>query len=120
MNCLNPFKWRHFQSDIIALCLRWYLRYPLSYRNVEEMMLERGLTVDHTTVLRWVLSLCPRTGQAMQTTLETKGSIVSIMLIWVAIDWNPLPYNDFSHKHILFTSEVAKPLAQQTFVRDFV
>ncbi len=71
MNPKHPFKWRHFQSDIIVLCLRWYLRYPLSYRNVEEMMLERGLTVDHTTVLRWVLSLCPRTGQAMQTTLES-------------------------------------------------
>ena len=54
MNPKHPFKWRHFQSDIILLCVRWYLRYPLSYRNLEEMMLERGLTVDHTTVYRWV------------------------------------------------------------------
>jgi len=54
MNRKYPFKWRHFQSDIILLCVRWYLRYPLSYRNLEEMMLERGLTVDHTTVYRWV------------------------------------------------------------------
>ena len=69
MNPSSPFKWRHFQSEIILLGVRWYLRYPLSYRNLEEMMLERGLTVDHTTVYRWVLSLCPRTGQAMQTTL---------------------------------------------------
>jgi transposase-like protein len=50
MNPKQPFKWRHFQSSIILLCVRWYLRYPLSYRNLEEMMLERGLTVDHTTV----------------------------------------------------------------------
>jgi transposase-like protein len=54
MNPKQPFKWHHFQSDIILLCVCWYLRYPLSYRNLEEMMLERGLTVDHTTVYRWV------------------------------------------------------------------
>jgi hypothetical protein len=42
MNPKYPFKWRHFQSDIILLCVRWYLRYPLSYRNEDSMMLERG------------------------------------------------------------------------------
>ena len=50
MNPKEPFKWRHFQSEIILLCVRWYLRYPLSYRHLEEMMVERGLLVDHTTV----------------------------------------------------------------------
>ena len=50
---------RTFQSDIILLCIRWYLRYPLSYRNLEEMMQERGLTVDHTTVYRWVQAYAP-------------------------------------------------------------
>ena len=59
MNPKHSFKWRHFQSDIILLCVRWYLRYPLSYRNLEEMMLERGLTVDHTTVYRWVQVYAP-------------------------------------------------------------
>ena len=59
MNPKHPFKWRHFQSDIILLCVRWYLRYPLSYRNLEEMMLERGLTVDHSTVYRWVQAYAP-------------------------------------------------------------
>jgi transposase-like protein len=59
MNLKHPFKWRHFQSDIILLCVRWYLRYPLSYRNLEEMMLERGLMVDHTTVYRWVQAYAP-------------------------------------------------------------
>ena len=56
---LHPFKWRHFQSDIILLCVRWYLRYALSYRDLEEMMLERGLHVDHTTIYRWGKSLRP-------------------------------------------------------------
>lgn len=62
MNSNNPFKWRHFQSDIILVCVRWYLRYPLSYRNLEEMMLERGLDVDHTTIYRWVQDYAPPTG----------------------------------------------------------
>ena len=40
-------------------CVRWYLRYPLSYRNLEEMMVERGLAVDHSTIARWVLTYAP-------------------------------------------------------------
>ncbi len=50
----TPFKWRHFEAEIILLCVRWYLRYSLSYRDLEEMMRERGLHVDHTTIYRWV------------------------------------------------------------------
>jgi IS6 family transposase len=55
----NPFKWRHFQADLILLSVRWYLRYSLSYRDLEEMMLERGLHVDHTTIYRWVQHYAP-------------------------------------------------------------
>jgi transposase, IS6 family len=55
----HPFKWRHFEGEIILLCVRWYLRYSLSYRDVEEMMLERGLTVDHSTIYRWVQRYAP-------------------------------------------------------------
>ena len=55
----NLFKWRHFQADIILLCVRWYLRYALSYRDLEEMRVERGLSVDHTTIYRWVQRYAP-------------------------------------------------------------
>jgi IS6 family transposase len=57
----NPslFKWRHFQADIILCAVRWYLRYALSYRDVEELMRERGVVVDHTTVFRWVQRYAP-------------------------------------------------------------
>ncbi len=55
----HPFKWCHFQSDLILLCVRWYLRYALSYRDLEEIMLERGLHVDHTTIYRWVQKYAP-------------------------------------------------------------
>src|SRR5258708_39769695 len=59
MDTTNPFKWRHFQAEIILVCVRWYLRYPLSYRDLEEMMWERGLHVDHTTICRWVQRYAP-------------------------------------------------------------
>src|SRR5450631_1598624 len=55
----HPFKWRHFQAEIILLCVRWYLRYALSYRDLEEIMLERGLHVDHTTIYRWIQRYAP-------------------------------------------------------------
>jgi transposase, IS6 family len=56
MQATNPFKGRHYQAEIILLCVRWYLRYSLSYRDLEEMLAERGLTVDHSTIARWVLA----------------------------------------------------------------
>jgi IS6 family transposase len=59
MHTETPFKWRHFEAEIILLCVRWYLRYALSYRDLEEMMAERGLSVDHTTIYRWVQHYAP-------------------------------------------------------------
>jgi len=53
------FKWRHFEAEIILLCVRWYMRYALRYRVLEEMMRERGLQVDHTTIYRWVQHYAP-------------------------------------------------------------
>ena len=55
----NPFKWRQFEPGLILLCVRWYLRYAVSYRDLEEMMRERGLCVDHTTIYRWVQRYAP-------------------------------------------------------------
>jgi len=46
------FRGRHFEDVLIILCVRWYLRYSLSYRDLEEMMVERGLLVDHVTKWR--------------------------------------------------------------------
>jgi transposase, IS6 family len=60
MNSKQPFKWKHFESEIILLCVRWYLKYALSYRNLEEIMIERGLSVDHTTIYRWVMIYAPQ------------------------------------------------------------
>ncbi|MBC6974899.1 IS6 family transposase [Bacillus sp. Xin] len=50
----NVFKWRHYQPKIILLIVRWYLRYNLSFRDLVQMMEERGLSISHTTIMRWV------------------------------------------------------------------
>ncbi len=48
-------KGMRFPKEIILLCIRWYVAYPLSYRNLEEMMQERGLYVDHSSVSCWAI-----------------------------------------------------------------
>ncbi len=48
------FKGRHFPKDIILMAVRWKLAYPLSYRNIEEMMAERNVQVDHSSIQKWV------------------------------------------------------------------
>ncbi|WP_457093111.1 IS6 family transposase [Microvirga sp. P5_D2] len=53
------FKGRHFDRSVILLCVRWYLTYSLSLRNLEEMMAERGISVDHATVHRWTIHYAP-------------------------------------------------------------
>jgi len=53
------FKGRHFDHEIITLCVRWYVTYKLSYRDLAEMMAERHLEVAHTTIMRWVQRYVP-------------------------------------------------------------
>ncbi|MBL0407224.1 IS6 family transposase [Microvirga aerilata] len=53
------FKGRQFDRSVILLCVRWYLAYSLSLRDLEEMMAERGISVDHATVGRWVIRYSP-------------------------------------------------------------
>lgn len=54
------FKGRHFDQSVILLCVRWYLAYNLSLRDLEEMMVEHGVSVDHSTVHRWVVRFAPQ------------------------------------------------------------
>ena len=57
------FKGSHFERDVILWGVRWYVAYPISYRQLEEMMEERGVGVDHATLNRWVLKYAPLLGQ---------------------------------------------------------
>jgi putative transposase len=54
------FKGHRFEKDLILPCVRWYLAYPLSYRNLEEMMTEHGVEVDHSSIYRWVQKFTPK------------------------------------------------------------
>src|SRR5712692_1153682 len=69
------FKWRHFEPEIIVCAVRWYLRFSLSYRDVEELLMERGLSADHTTIWRWVQRYAPELNQRCRRELKpTNGS----------------------------------------------
>src|SRR5471032_351329 len=64
MKLLNPavarvLKRLHYPLDVMLMCVRWYVAYGLSVRNLEEMMAERGIQVDHSTVHRWAIKLLP-------------------------------------------------------------
>ena len=55
----NPFKGRQYPGEVIVLCVRWYLRYPLSYEHVSELLSERGVEVDPSCIWRWVQVYAP-------------------------------------------------------------
>ena len=68
------FRKRHFAAEIIVTCVRWYLRYSLSLRDVEELMAERGFSVDHTTIWRWTQAYAPEVQRRLRGQLKPKGS----------------------------------------------
>ncbi|UZM80127.1 IS6 family transposase [Yersinia massiliensis] len=70
----NAFKRLHYPVDIIVQCVRWYLAYALSLRNIEEMMAERGIAVDHSTLHRWVIRLAPLLDKAFRRHKRSVGS----------------------------------------------
>ena len=70
----HPFKWRHFEPEIILMCVRWYCRFQLSYRDLEEMMRERGLDVHHSTVWRWVQAYAPEINKRIRPHLKMSGA----------------------------------------------
>src|SRR5216684_4114921 len=68
------FQEHHFAAEIIVTCVRWYLRFSLSLRDVEELMAERGLSVDHTTVWRWTQTYAPEVQRRLRGQVKPKGS----------------------------------------------
>jgi transposase-like protein len=64
------FKWQSYKPEIILLFVRWYLRYQLSYRDLEDMMRERGLSVDHTAVWRWIQKYAPEINKRIRPHLK--------------------------------------------------
>jgi IS6 family transposase len=64
------FKWRQFEPEVILLAVGWYLRFSLSYRDVEELLAERGLHADHVTVWRWVQRYAPEMERRLRRHLK--------------------------------------------------
>ena len=62
------FKGRHFDQEIMILCIRWYLSYKLSYRDLVAVMGERGIDLAHTTILRWAQHYTPGIRKALEPT----------------------------------------------------
>jgi len=59
-------KGMRFPIDVILVCIRWYAAYPLSYRHLEEMMKERGVFVDHSSINRWTIRFLPLLEHALR------------------------------------------------------
>ena len=64
------FRGRHFEDVVIVLRVRWYLRYSLSYRDLQEMMAERALSIDYVTIWRWVQRYAPILNQRIRRELR--------------------------------------------------
>ena len=72
---MAEFKWRHFEGAIILWAVRWYCRYGISYRDLGQMMGERGVPVDHSTIYRWVQKYAPEIEKRLRglsTSMETR------------------------------------------------
>jgi len=89
MSTASLFKWRHFLPEIILLNVRWYCRYSLSLRDLEEMMAERGVSVDHSTINRWVLKYAPELDKRIRPHLKltndswrTDETYIKIKGVW--------------------------------------
>jgi putative transposase len=67
------FKGSHFERDVILRAVRWYVAYPISYRQLEEMMNEHGVEVDHATLNRWVLKYVPLLEQEIRAPKQPVG-----------------------------------------------
>jgi transposase, IS6 family len=81
-----------FPREVIAIAVRWYLRYGLSYRDVEELLAERGITVDHVTVYRWVQTFTPESIDAARPARRAAGDrwFVDETYVKVAGRWSYL------------------------------
>jgi IS6 family transposase len=82
----NSFKWKHYEGEIILLNVRWYLKYPLSYRNLKEMMIERGIQVDYSTIMRWVHQCSFEIGKKIRRDLRSPNDSWRVDEIYIRVE----------------------------------
>ena len=75
----NPFKWRHYPGDIILWCVRWYLRFPISFAHMAEMALERGLLIHSSCIWRWVEIYVPELDRRCRPHLKRTNKAIASM-----------------------------------------
>ena len=68
------FKGRQFTADVILWAVRWYLMFPISYRDLELMLRDRGVEVAHTTLFRWIQAYAPEIEKRIRPHLRRSGS----------------------------------------------
>jgi hypothetical protein len=81
----------HFDREIIVLCVRWYLRFKLSFRDLVEMMAERGLPMAHTTIIRWVRHYAPEFERPLESVRAAGRSIVACGRVGLSVTERPSP-----------------------------
>ena len=99
------FEGRHFDREVIILCVRWYLRFKLSLRDLAEMMAERGLSMAHTTIMRWVQRYAPefekrwrRIARAVGQSWRVDETYVKIRGKWCYLDlWHRRSKPHYGH-----------------------
>jgi hypothetical protein len=73
------FESRHFDGSVILLCVRWYLAYSMILRDLEKMMAERGISVDHATIYRWLCAIHPNCSSASSNASERSPASGALM-----------------------------------------
>ena len=74
-SCRRPLFWkRKFKPEVIITCVRWYLRFCLSLRDLQELMAERGLAVHHTSIWRWIQAYGPEVHRRLRGEVKRKSS----------------------------------------------
>ncbi len=82
----QAFKWQHYEPEIILLCVRWYCRYALSYRDLAEITRERGLEIHHSTIFRWVQRYAPEINKRIRPHLKLAGASYQIDETYVKVN----------------------------------
>ena len=96
------FKWRQTEPGLILCAVRWYLRYSLSFRDVEELLRERGLEADHTTIWRWVQRYGPELEERLRRHLKPTNKSWRVDETYVSCQGAlvlPLPGPRFHRRH---------------------
>jgi transposase, IS6 family len=81
----SPLKWRHYALDVSLICVRWYCRFQLSYRDVEEMMRERGLVADHSSVFRWIQRYASELNKRVRQHLKMSGTSYRVFETYIKV-----------------------------------